>query len=414
MSRREYRETSRTLGALFPLVGSTNPPCNSVPIGASSSGGVFCYDPFELYSRGFLQSPNMVVLGQLGKGKSSLVKSLIVRSAALGRSYFVLDPKGEYGELARETGGALIRLEVGGDCPVDPFWGTTRSDERDALAIESTVTRLLEGTLGRTLDTYEQIVLDQLLLERYRLGAAFDLLELSALAASDEVSFVLDRKGCDPYSIARARATISRELQRLVRGDLRGLIAAKRTAKPNLEEGVVIDLSALYGSKALSIAIGLLMEMRLRQLRDGGVARGYVVIDEAWAVLENPAIASWFRFLWKLARAYGSSNIAVTHRLSDLVEMADPAVRSQAAGLLADSETFVVYSQPRSQAEETGRYLGLGRGLTLALPQLERGSALWQVGRDRYIVRHVLSAVERRAVDTDAAMRDRAGRVSGR
>jgi hypothetical protein len=42
-----------------------------------------------------LTNPNMLVIGQGGHGKSSLVKSLLVPTS-FGRRTAVLDPKGEY------------------------------------------------------------------------------------------------------------------------------------------------------------------------------------------------------------------------------------------------------------------------------------------------------------------------------
>ena len=70
-------------------------------IGRDSSGGAFCYDPWALYGAGALDDPNAIVLGKLGQGKSSLVKTLLWRMLLFGRRAFVLDIKREYGPLCR-------------------------------------------------------------------------------------------------------------------------------------------------------------------------------------------------------------------------------------------------------------------------------------------------------------------------
>ena len=46
---------------------------------------------------GTVTNPNVTVLGQIGRGKSALVKTYLLRQAAFGRQVAVLDPKGEYG-----------------------------------------------------------------------------------------------------------------------------------------------------------------------------------------------------------------------------------------------------------------------------------------------------------------------------
>ena len=55
-------------------------------------------------SGGMLPGPNMLVLGQIGRGKSAFVKTYLYRQAVFGRQAWVLDPKGEYAPLARALG----------------------------------------------------------------------------------------------------------------------------------------------------------------------------------------------------------------------------------------------------------------------------------------------------------------------
>src|SRR5205085_2733998 len=65
------------------------------------------------------------------------------------------------------------------------------------------------------------------------------------------------------------------------------------------------------------------------------------VIDEAWALLANPASVRHLQASWKLCRDYGVANIAIAHRIADLRAQADDgtALAKIAAGLLGDTET---------------------------------------------------------------------------
>jgi type IV secretory pathway VirB4 component len=89
------------LRTLYPFVVPDELGVDGCYIGREASGGLFCFDPWECYAKGKLTSPNIVVFGQIGRGKSAFVKSFLWRQLCFGRQCWVLDPKGEYGGLAR-------------------------------------------------------------------------------------------------------------------------------------------------------------------------------------------------------------------------------------------------------------------------------------------------------------------------
>ncbi len=72
-SRGEHRATTRHLRALMPFQASRALGGRGVYLGREMSGSAFCYDPFELAEQSVLTGPAMIVLGEIGKGKSSLV-----------------------------------------------------------------------------------------------------------------------------------------------------------------------------------------------------------------------------------------------------------------------------------------------------------------------------------------------------
>src|ERR1700683_429917 len=82
---------------------------------------------------------------------------------------------------------------------------------------------------------------------------------------------------------------------------------------------VVLDLSAVFHSTALEVLMTCATAWMQAALANGDSRAGsIVVVDEAWAILANVAVASWLQATWKLSRAWGVANIAVPHTLSDL------------------------------------------------------------------------------------------------
>ena len=125
-------------------------------------------------------------------------------------------------------------------------------------------------------------------------------------------------------------------------------------------------------------------------------------------MLWNLGVARWLQTSWKLSRAHGVANMAVLHRLSDLrsVGTAGSEQVNLAEGLLADSETRVVYAQSPGEVARTGELLGLTDTEAELVTQLRRGTALWKVGRRSFLVEHRLAAEELWLTDTDQAMFD--------
>src|ERR1700677_3413212 len=116
-----HQATTRHLGAVYPFASEAGLGGRGVLIGRDLLGGAFVYDPFELYRGGLLTNPNMIVFGQIGRGKSAFVKTYLWRQAVFGRRAWVVDPKGEYGPLARAWGIEPVALRPGGRVRLNPL-----------------------------------------------------------------------------------------------------------------------------------------------------------------------------------------------------------------------------------------------------------------------------------------------------
>ncbi|MDE3222357.1 MAG: DUF87 domain-containing protein, partial [Acidobacteriota bacterium] len=122
------------------------------PLGDAQFGDPFVLDVFDAYQAGLITNPNVVVAGAIGAGKSTVVKMQLRRALARGRRVVVLDPKGEYGPLARHHGYAPVVLGRDGWC--DPF-GEVDQEGSSLLRF------LLASALGETLGVEEHFVIDE-------------------------------------------------------------------------------------------------------------------------------------------------------------------------------------------------------------------------------------------------------------
>jgi hypothetical protein len=410
--------TTRHSASLYPWqIGSTLPADGPV-IGLDLLAGrtVFHYDPWALYGRRVLTSPNMVVLGQLGKGKSSLVKTHLHRQLLHGRQVFVLDPKGEYAPLARLHDLPLLRLGPGSADrlnPLEPLPGEDSAALHQRRA--QTCSAFAATGLGRELDPEERAALASTLATLppdALLGHLVEgLLEPHERTASELRTSTAQLAG-------RVRP-VALELRRLLHGDLAGLLDAPTTTRLDPHgPGLVLDLSAVFGSPALPavmVAAGAWLSRALTPTaRDGDgdsavhLRRRVLLVDEAWVLLHLPATTAWLQALSKLARAHGVQLVTVLHRASDLAGQADAgtATQARARGLLADAETRVLYTQSPGERPLLRELLDLTDVELDLVTQLPPHRALWQIGRHRAVVGHLLSHRESaQLIDTDQHMR---------
>ncbi|MGH9123060.1 MAG: ATP-binding protein, partial [Acidimicrobiales bacterium] len=327
---------------------------------------------------------------------------------------WVVDPKGEYGALAAACGTVPLRVAPGGTVRLNPL--DTAPADRSAGEGGESVGRvrrqvelsssLAEASLRRRLAPSERTAIE---LAVRRAGAVCDHPTLPDLVAAllDPDPELAATVRTDAGGLAADGRQVALELRRLVQGDLAGMFDGPTSAGIDLDGPlVVLDLSALYTSPALGILMTCATAwLQATLLRGDGVKR-LVVVDEAWAILHDLAMARWLQACFKLSRQFGVANIAVVHRLSDLRSAGGAGSEQQrlAEGLLSDSESRVVFGQPPSEVDGARQLLGLTTTEAELLPQLPRVVALWLVGERSFLVELQLGAAEARLVDTDAAM----------
>jgi type IV secretory pathway VirB4 component len=348
----------------------------------------------------------MVVIGQLGTGKSALVKTYLRRQLACGRQAFILDPKGEYAPLADRTGLAHVRLEPGGRHRLNPLDPPPNAMSPEAIARSraAVVAALAGGGLGRDLSAEE------------RAGIAAAVTELTDAPVLGDVATCLlepstamaTQLATTPDRLAAAVRPAALELRRLLHGDLAGMVDGPSTVALNPNgPGVVVDLSAVYDGDGLVPVMVSAGHWLSAALQAGSTRRRFLLVDETWALLHSAATTRWLQGISKLARRDGVALITVVHRLSDLSGQADigSATAAQAQGLLPDAQTKVVHQQDPSERGQAVALLGLTQAEADLVCRLTPHRALWQVGTHAAVVDHVLSADEVELVDTDARMR---------
>ncbi len=426
-----FEVSTGTLEAAYPFQITSRghgDQAGGIAIGPAPTGGTFTWDPWVRYRQGRLANPNVLILGDVGSGKSSLAKTLVWRGIEFGRGAHIIDPKGEYTALAAAVGVDPVRLTPGSGVvlnPLDP--GTAGHTLSPTVLFHrnlACVRALLEATLDRPCRQLEMVVVSAALarISGLQLAATADTVDRHGTTATlpdlsdalaDPPSTVAERANMAQQRVVDESREIALALARLVdpHGDLGGMFAGHTTLDADaLADVTVVDIAELYRTNRAALPLVMICTASWLQLATAVTARGrWQLNDEAWALMADDATARFTQTNQKLARQLGISVVNVLHRLSDTAA-AGPAgstTRALAEGAIADSGTWIIYRQRPSEQPLLRDTLDLNAVQARMTTRLPRGRGLWIVAGDRReitLVDHVLSDTERALVDTDTAM----------
>ena len=425
-----HRATTAHMCSLYPFQAERGLGARGVYLGTNllTGGGGFAFDAFEAYRAGLVTNPNLLVAGEPGSGKSTFVKTYLARTRSVfappapretrradappGRWLAVADPKGEYTALADRLALPVVQLYPGGTTRLNPLDAGTLAtrDDRDERLRRRTdlVAALLGQVLRRDLSPLEDAALGWAIQSLDTAPGTPTLLDVGALL-SHPTQPMIERARVDGATLARALDPLVYALEKLLERSLRGMFdGATTVAATDLERGFVLDLSVVHhDDEALRLVLlAATAWLQTMLARRDGVPR-VQVLDEAWRLLGSDRTTRYLQACWKLCRDYGVANLAVVHRLSDLRAQADDGTTTAkvSMGLLADTQTRVLFRQASDQLADARRLLGLNPRETEVLGRLVRGRALWKVGARTAVVQHVVGPDETDMCDTDGRMR---------
>ncbi|HYW24157.1 MAG TPA: hypothetical protein VE953_08320 [Terriglobales bacterium] len=407
---RPHRETVRVLAATYPFVQDPGLGSAGIYIGTTPHGGGFYFDPYELYRQQVLTHPALLVIGDMGSGKSSLVKTYLRRSRALfGRGIWCLDPKGENGPLMQSMGATSVKLGRGLSMRINPLEFVAGEGGLMEGAQVTLLSGLLQWIIRRPLTVEEQ----QILLETWQdVARASDrapdlpsmLRYLSApqaelgrlLGYQSDAKFAED---CRPLALG---------MRALLTGPLAGICDGPTSPElRDMQDVVNVDLSMVLNTPAFEPVLRCASAWSAALISHvAGHQQLIFHVEEAWAVLQDLDLVRRLQAQMRLARATGVQTILVMHHLSDLRRMADEGteLHKSAEQMLTLTQTQVIYRQSTSDTNDLKQLLGLNSTEVERILHLRVGEALWRVNGRSFVVQHRVAPGEWDLIRTDAAM----------
>lgn len=426
------KSSTRQIAGLFLATSAAPTTHEGICVGKEQhTGWPYFHDPFTAYRGRVISSPNVIVLGDIGTGKSSFIKTwAVLRPLTLGRRVVVVDKKrqekkradgtrvaeGEYADLARALGVEPIRFVIGGggSCIniLDPLIAGETTEGSDGGASQMQLLRaVLREALGRPIKPLEGKALSIA-----RRVAVDEARTTSRVATIRDVLRHLENPTEASAGLLPARASLddlylwgreaAAELERLVSEDLAGLIDGPTSADISLTAGLtVFDISALPEDGPAVAIVMAIVNTWLRAVMDAqhDTVPTVFVIEEGWHLMTG-TFATITQRNQKISRGEALQNTTAMHHLSD-VPPDSPAVAT-----IKEAGTVVLYRQETLEdAKRCVELFNLPPATLATLMSLPQGTAIIKVGaRKPVIVTHLRTAWEVLLTDTDSAMHSEA------
>lgn len=425
---RPSRSTTRQVAGLFLGTSSAPTSSNGLVVGKEQfTGWPFFHDVFQAYRDGVVSSPNVIVLGDIGHGKSSFIKTwAVIRQVTLGRRVVVIDKKrqqgvradgtgtlgeGEYARLARALGVTPVRFVLGrasGGSRVnvlDPaIAGTGDSGGANQLQLLRAV---LQEALGRPIRPMEgkalRVAHKVAVAAARQEGREATILDVVSHLDAPTVASLEHVPGrVNLAALAEWGQEAAAELERMIDEDLAGLIDGPTSPEVSLNAGLtVFDISALPDDGPAVPIIMAIVNSWLRAVLDNQPATvpTVLVVEEGWHIVEG-TFAKVTRRNQKIARGEALMNVTALQHISD-VKADSPAIAT-----IQETETVVVYRQSKeADAQRCVDLFNLPAACKATLMDLPKGTALVKIGSGKpVIVTHMRSSWETSLSDTDEAM----------
>ncbi len=332
VARRRRKYVSRNVGDTFPLCGTSCGSPEGIPLGYALPGRTLeRLDPFDPAHPNHL----LLVNGMSGAGKTMAAIILLIRALAQGASGFIIDRAGHFDFLCSLIPGAAS-LEIGGDAHAINSWDVDDPARVGAEKIDYLLAlhALLLGEHHAGRDSYGLTDLEANLL-----GLAIaEVYARCALTGEEPRELLLQEelerryhheRGEGSVGIAEALRNLSMRLNNYIGDGPYAYLADRPTTIPAGAPLVVFDTRSIPDAKAAAALFVICEHVKSRiartrtlHLSGGGPkhawgGKSFLVVDEAWKLIERPATGRWFNEFVRRSRHYALWLIAISQQLSD-------------------------------------------------------------------------------------------------
>lgn len=356
----------------------------------------------DLWKRGGDRvNSNMVILGQAGSGKSTVIKSTAIVEYKNGTKVLFIDPEGEYKELCRNLGGDIINASGGGQ-KLNPLQIRPAPKDTDDEDSADTIPELVSHI--KYLETFfalyrpgltdiQKSILNKSLIEVYKLhDIDFDT-DITKLTPEDYPII------SDLYTYISAEAkksknedykTLSILLEDIAVGADSYIWNGHTTINPK-SNCIVLDTSGLQdvSDEVKRAQYYNLLSWCWAQMSRSRTEKVALFADEAYLMIDTrvPQALTFLRNVEKRSRKYMAALVLISHSVVDFL---DPSIKMYGQALLDIPCYKILFGADGENLRQQAELFKLTQAEEELLLKKERGKALAIIGSKRVAVSFIL------------------------
>ena len=333
------------------------------------------YDPWD----GTHLNANTAVLARSGSGKSFATKLGVLRGLTRGITAYVIDPEGEYADMARAAGGRVLSPGVPGE-GMNPFV-IDKGDSEEMLQRIGSLRRLIEVMIGESLGAERRASLDHAL-------AGYYARPRERTGFRDFYKYLQESEAGDRDPESSSGQALARLLRPFATGSLRHLLSDEGDDLLSNEALVtVFDLRLLEPELRPAAAMVCTETVWAAAAQDPKPR--LLVVDEVWSIMQHPEGAAFMVSLAKRARKHRLGLQFITQDVQDLLsEDSSRTITGHSGRALLQNAAFKLLLQQDAAAISTvGDAFDLPQDLQRWLLSCPRGDGLLLAKGHRFPVR---------------------------
>ena len=333
------------------------------------------YDPWD----GTHLNANTAVLARSGSGKSFATKLGVLRGLCRGVTAYVIDPEGEYADMARAAGGRVLSPGVPGE-GMNPFV-IDKGDSEELLQRIGSLRRLIEVMVGESLGAERRASLDHAL-------AGYYSRPRERTGFRDFYKYLQESEAGDRDPESSSGQALARLLRPFATGSLRHLLSDEGDDLLSNEALVtVFDLRLLEPELRPAAAMVCTETVWAAAAQDPKPR--LLVVDEVWSIMQHPEGAAFMVSLAKRARKHRLGLQFITQDVQDLLsEDSSRTITGHSGRALLQNAAFKLLLQQDAAAISTvGDAFDLPVDLQRWLLSCPRGDGLLLARGQRFPVR---------------------------
>lgn len=352
----------------------------------------------DRYNENKYKNANMCIFGTSGSGKSFFTKLQIIRYNLLGIEQYVIDPDREYGNLAEELNGTIIKIGASAKTYLNVLDIRQDSIEDEKGYLATKISKLIGffNLIFGEINEEEKAILEEKLIECYKQkGITFDdttlykndkdKINIKPIFKKSEDMPLLE----DLYNIlGQDKKTKKMQIKLIpfVKGSLNFF---NHYTSIELNNNLIIADIYELGEENLKYGMWIFIDYFWDRIKKDRKTKKAIYLDEVWRLIgitSNKDVASFIYRIFKTIRKFGGSSIAITQDISDLFSLENGIYGKS---IINNSSNKVFFSLEEENIAVLDEFTKLSEKEKIEIRTLKRGECLIFAGDE-----HILTKIE--------------------